>query len=236
MTPQPTTCADVVASIPWPPGWQVQCDGPRPGLLGATQPSGVTDLFVRTDETMSRLRVVALHEAGHAWDFARLDAGRIAQWCAVRGCDADHFFSGATSERGLVRAERRRKLGLRVGSHATAANTTGPISDFGSGPVRVRAAGPPRRLSRLRPQRLAFTSARATTLGGSATKITRLDRGSRYRSSCDSAETRRSQCPQSALLLRSRRAGSAHRDQPCIHTTALPYRPIASGSQAPKAR
>ena len=78
----------------------MQCDGPRPGLLGATQPSGVSDLFVRTDESMSRLRVVALHEAGHAWDFARLDAGRIAQWCAARGCDADHFFSGATSSAG----------------------------------------------------------------------------------------------------------------------------------------
>jgi hypothetical protein len=78
----------------------VQCNGPREGLLGATQPLGVTDLFVRADETMARLRVVALHEAGHAWDFARLGPARIARWCAVRGCDASTFFSGAVSREG----------------------------------------------------------------------------------------------------------------------------------------
>ncbi len=97
---QPTTCAGVLASISWPPGWRVQCDGPRAGLLGATQPAGVTELFVRANESMSTLRVVALHEAGHAWDLARLDPARIAQWCAARGCDANHFFSGTVSSQG----------------------------------------------------------------------------------------------------------------------------------------
>jgi hypothetical protein len=96
----PATCADVVASVAWPPRWRVRCDGPRDGLLGVTAPAGVTDLFVRPDETMSRLRVVALHEAGHAWDLARLDPPRIAQWCAARGCDADRFFSGAVNSQG----------------------------------------------------------------------------------------------------------------------------------------
>jgi hypothetical protein len=99
---EPATCAEVVASVTWPPMWQVQCDGPREGLLGLTSPSGVTDLFVRPDETMSRLRVVALHEAGHAWDFARLDPARIAQWCAARGCDAARFFSGTANRDGWV--------------------------------------------------------------------------------------------------------------------------------------
>jgi hypothetical protein len=42
---------------------------------------------------MTRLHVVALHEAGHAWDYARLDVRRIARWCAARGCDPVHFFS-----------------------------------------------------------------------------------------------------------------------------------------------
>jgi len=70
------------------------------GLLGATEPTGVTDLFVRAGETMNRLRVVALHEAGHAWDFARLDPTRIVKWCAVRGCDAGNFFAGAISSAG----------------------------------------------------------------------------------------------------------------------------------------
>jgi hypothetical protein len=102
--PPPTTCARVVAGIPWPAGWKVQCDGPRAGLLGATQPAGVTDLFVRRGETMGMLHVVALHEAGHAWDFAGLDPSRIAQWCAVRGCDAGHFFSGSTSSQGWAEA------------------------------------------------------------------------------------------------------------------------------------
>jgi len=98
--PDPTTCAGVVSAIPWPPGWRVECGGSHPGLLGATEPGGVTNLFVRSGESMSRLRVVALHESGHAWDFARLDPPRITQWCATRGCDAEHFFSGATDEAG----------------------------------------------------------------------------------------------------------------------------------------
>jgi hypothetical protein len=102
--PAPTTCAGVVKSIAWPPRWRVQCDGPHEGLLGATQPAGVTDLFVRADETMAWLRVVALHEAGHAWDFARLDPTRIARWCAVRGCDADNFFAGRVSSEGWSEA------------------------------------------------------------------------------------------------------------------------------------
>jgi hypothetical protein len=97
---EPTTCAEVVASVSWPPGWRARCDGSREGLLGVTAPSGVTDLFVRADETMSRLRVVALHEAGHAWDFARLDPPRIVQWCAARGCDANRFFSGTVNSQG----------------------------------------------------------------------------------------------------------------------------------------
>jgi hypothetical protein len=100
----PATCAGVVASIAWPPHWRVQCDGPHEGLLGATQPGGVTDLFVRADETMARLRVVALHEAGHAWDFARLGPARIARWCSVRGCDADNFFAGRVSSEGWSEA------------------------------------------------------------------------------------------------------------------------------------
>ena len=65
-----------------------------PGILGLTAPSGTTTLYVRPGESGSFLRVVALHEAGHAWDFARLDAAKIAEWCAARGCDAAHFFSG----------------------------------------------------------------------------------------------------------------------------------------------
>jgi hypothetical protein len=65
--------------------------------LGATEPAGVTTLFVRADETMTWLRVVALHEAGHAWDLDRLDGARIATWCTARGCDAAHFFSGGPS-------------------------------------------------------------------------------------------------------------------------------------------
>jgi hypothetical protein len=104
IAPDPTTCAGVVAGIAWPPGWRVQCSGPRAGLLGATEPSGVSDLFVRSDESLSRLRVVALHEAGHAWDFARLDGARIATWCAVRGCEAREFFTGTVNSEGWSEA------------------------------------------------------------------------------------------------------------------------------------
>jgi hypothetical protein len=73
----------------------VRCAGARPGILGLTDTAGkTTTLYVRPEESPSRLRVVALHEAGHAWDLARLDNAKIAQWCAARGCDAAHFFSG----------------------------------------------------------------------------------------------------------------------------------------------
>ena len=46
---------------------------------------------------MTWLRIVALHESGHAWDLARLDPTEISQWCRVRGCDASRFFSGGVS-------------------------------------------------------------------------------------------------------------------------------------------
>jgi hypothetical protein len=98
--PPPTTCSAVVASVVWPPGWQAICAGGRAGLLGLTAPGGKTTLYVRPGESGSFLRVVALHEAGHAWDFARLDGSKIAQWCAARGCDAAHFFSGGAQGAG----------------------------------------------------------------------------------------------------------------------------------------
>jgi hypothetical protein len=96
----PSTCAEVVAGIAWPHGWRVQCAGPRAGVLGTTEPSGVTTVFVRAGESMSWLRTVALHEAGHAWDFSHLDAARIAQWCTARGCDPARFFAGGASSAG----------------------------------------------------------------------------------------------------------------------------------------
>jgi hypothetical protein len=43
------------------------------------------------------LRVVALHEAGHAWNLARLDNRKIAEWCAARGCETARFFAGGAS-------------------------------------------------------------------------------------------------------------------------------------------
>src|SRR4029079_19162734 len=73
------------------------CAGPRPGLLGSTDPARVTTLFVRSDETAARLRVVALHESGHAWDLAGLDPTEITRWCAQRGCDAPRFFTDGPS-------------------------------------------------------------------------------------------------------------------------------------------
>jgi hypothetical protein len=92
----PTGCTGIIGGIVWPPAWRVRCAGHRPGLLGSTN-AGVTTLFVRTGETPSRLRVVALHEAGHAWDLARLNQTSIERWCAERRCDAPHFFSGGAS-------------------------------------------------------------------------------------------------------------------------------------------
>ena len=62
-----------------------------------TDPAGSTTLYVRPGQSPSFLHVVALHEAGHAWNLARLDNGKIARWCAARGCDAAHFFSGGAS-------------------------------------------------------------------------------------------------------------------------------------------
>jgi hypothetical protein len=96
----PTSCAAVVASIVWPPGWNAICAGPRSGLLGLTDPSGTTTLYVRAGESGAYLHVVALHESGHAWDFARLNPTKIGQWCAARGCDAAHFFSGGAQGAG----------------------------------------------------------------------------------------------------------------------------------------
>jgi hypothetical protein len=96
----PTSCAAVVASVVWPPAWRAICAGGRSGILGLTAPSGTTTLYVRPGESGAFLRVVALHEAGHAWDFARLDTAKIAEWCAARGCNAAHFFSGGASGAG----------------------------------------------------------------------------------------------------------------------------------------
>ncbi|MDQ1521328.1 MAG: hypothetical protein QOI55_2401, partial [Actinomycetota bacterium] len=62
-----------------------------------TDPAGSTTLYVRPGQSLSFLRVVALHEAGHAWNLATLDNDKIARWCAARGCDAGHFFSGGAS-------------------------------------------------------------------------------------------------------------------------------------------
>jgi hypothetical protein len=92
----PTMCEAVVAAVAWPRGWRKVCTGSRPGLLGLTNPNGFTTLYVRPDESLATMHVVALHEAGHAWDFARLDPARIARWCAQRGCNAAHFFSGGS--------------------------------------------------------------------------------------------------------------------------------------------
>jgi len=93
-----TGCTAVVGGVVWPPRWRVRCDGARLGLLGTTDRTRGTTLFVRTGEGVARLRVVALHEAGHAWDIARLDARRIARWCAARGCAPRRFFSDPTAK------------------------------------------------------------------------------------------------------------------------------------------
>ena len=96
----PTDCASVVASIAWPEGWHTQCDGPRSEVLGLTDPDGTTTVYVRSGESVEMLEVVARHEAGHAWDFARLDPPKIALWCARRGCDAANFFRGGWNPAG----------------------------------------------------------------------------------------------------------------------------------------
>jgi len=48
--------------------------------------------------------MLAQHESGHAWDFARLDAAKIAIWCAARGCDASAFYDGSVAGPGWVEA------------------------------------------------------------------------------------------------------------------------------------
>ncbi|MGO9875348.1 MAG: hypothetical protein ACLPVY_16285 [Acidimicrobiia bacterium] len=96
----PASCAAVVATVIWPSSWRPICTGPRVGILGLTSPDGVTTLYVRPGETSALLRIVALHEAGHAWDFTHLTPRRIAQWCAARGCSAPAFFTGGASGAG----------------------------------------------------------------------------------------------------------------------------------------
>jgi hypothetical protein len=86
-------CVETVAEVSWPPGWAVNCEGSRSGLLGVTNRQG-THLFMRSGLSASFLMMVAAHEAGHAWDLARLGPSDIATWCAARGCDAAHFFDG----------------------------------------------------------------------------------------------------------------------------------------------
>ena len=96
-------CAEAVAQISWPSGWPVNCEGSRPGLLGLTNRYG-THLYMRSGLSESFYVMVAGHEAGHAWDFARLSPADIVTWCAARGCDAAHFFDGAVSGPGWVEA------------------------------------------------------------------------------------------------------------------------------------
>ena len=98
--PPPTDCAAVVAHVVWPAGWNAICAGPRSGILGLTSPEGTTTLYVRPGESSAFLNIVAVHEAGHAWNFSHLDATKIAQWCAARGCNASGFFSGGAQGAG----------------------------------------------------------------------------------------------------------------------------------------
>jgi hypothetical protein len=93
-SPPPTDCPAILLAVVWPWGWHANCAGGRAGLLGLTAPSGTTTLYVRPGESVALLRSVALHEAGHAWNFSHLNPDKIAQWCSSRGCDAAHFFSG----------------------------------------------------------------------------------------------------------------------------------------------
>jgi hypothetical protein len=86
-------CAQAVAAVSWPPGWPVSCEGSRSGLLGLTNREG-THIYMRSGLSEGFYVVVAMHESGHAWDFARLSPSDIATWCAARGCDAAHFFDG----------------------------------------------------------------------------------------------------------------------------------------------
>jgi hypothetical protein len=96
----PTSCAAVVATVIWPSTWHAICTGPRVGILGLTGPDGITTLYVRPDESVALLRIVALHEAGHAWDFSHLTSNKIMRWCAARGCSGTGFFAGGASGAG----------------------------------------------------------------------------------------------------------------------------------------
>ncbi|HTD49998.1 MAG TPA: hypothetical protein VK771_05325, partial [Acidimicrobiia bacterium] len=99
--PAPTTpCAAVVATVIWPSTWHAICTGPRVGILGLTGPDGITRLYVRPGESWALLRIVALHEAGHAWDFTHLTSAKIVTWCAARGCAAAVFFAGGATGSG----------------------------------------------------------------------------------------------------------------------------------------
>src|SRR5262249_56527974 len=96
-------CEQAVAAVSWPPGWPVSCEGYRSGLLGLTNRDG-SHIYMRSGESESFYVIVAGHEAGHAWDFARLSPADIATWCAARGCDAAHFFDGSVRGPGWVEA------------------------------------------------------------------------------------------------------------------------------------
>jgi hypothetical protein len=90
----------VIASIIWPAGWHASCAGPRAGILGLSGPGPTTTLYIRPGETAYKMRIVALHEAGHAWDLTKLTPAKIQQWCAARGCDAARFFTGGAQGAG----------------------------------------------------------------------------------------------------------------------------------------
>jgi hypothetical protein len=92
-----------VAQVWWPPNWPVSCEGSRPGLLGLTNREG-THLYIRPGLSVSYYVMVATHEAGNAWDFARLSSADIATWCAARGCNGSAFYSGPVGGPGWVDA------------------------------------------------------------------------------------------------------------------------------------
>jgi hypothetical protein len=49
---------------------------------------------MRVGESSTLLHTVLLHEAGNAWDFARLTPVGIARWCDARGCNPATFYQG----------------------------------------------------------------------------------------------------------------------------------------------
>jgi hypothetical protein len=97
-------CTNAVGSIAWPPGWRASCEGSRAGLLGLTSPAGTSQIFMRSEIPASRYLLIALHEAGNAWDLARLNASDRVTWCAARGCDAAAFFAGPVHAGGWIEA------------------------------------------------------------------------------------------------------------------------------------